>query len=427
MPSLKTRGTLTAKRQQLLEVPDLTGGLDLRRSPTLLGPNRARTQANVSLEEPGAWTVRAGYRQASTASMGANPTGGQRVYLSSRVFTLLAQDGAVYKPDDAWVKGSAVHSTISTGTMTFFPYDRDLVAVFDGVNRPRMSTDGSTWVLMGIDAPAAAPTMSSIAGSLSSGSFAVAYTYKHRGTAHESSISPESTIVLTASTGGGLRFTPVASTDGKVDAVVAYARHVLPDGETVLRKASSGPVGSALDITSSNWVANDPAPTNHGVPPTGLRYGVIWKNRWWALDLMQGNRLWFTELFQPQSWPADYYLDLPLERGDSLTAMQPLGDTLILFGQSGKFAVIGQTSLDFEVRPMTGANSGAYGPRAAAQIEQSVACVAADDIVSNDGASDRSLAFDIQVMVRDLASNIAGATLTRVATVYDALRKEFRV
>ncbi|MGE0445578.1 MAG: hypothetical protein AB7P99_10140, partial [Vicinamibacterales bacterium] len=42
-------------------------------------------------------------------------------------------------------------------------------------------------------------------------------------------------------------------------------------------------------------------------------------------------------------------------------------------------------------------------------------------------ASDRSLAFDIQVMVRDLASNIAGATLTRVATVYDALRKEFRV
>lgn len=427
MASLKTRGALTAKRQQLLEVSDLTGGLDLRRSQTLLGPTRARMQSNVSLEEPGAWTVRSGYRQASTASMGANPTGGQRVYLSSRVFTLLAQDGAVYKPTDAWVKGAAVYSTISTGNMSFFPFDRDLVAVFDGAHRPRMSTDGSTWLLMGTDAPILGPVLSSIAGSLSSGKFSIAYTYKHRGTLHESSISPESTKTLTASTGGGLRFTPVASTDGKVDAVVAYARHVAPDGETVLRKASSGPVGSALSITSSNWVSNDPAPTNHGVPPTGLRFGVVWKNRWWAVDQTISNRLWFTEIFQPQSWPADFYLDLPLEKGDSLAAVQPRGDTLMLFGQSGKFAVIGQTSLDFEVRPMTGANSGAYGPRCVAAIEQSVASISADDIVGNDGASDRSLAFDIQPAVRDIAQNVAGATQARIATVYDALRKELRI
>lgn len=427
MASLKTRGTLTAKRQQILEVTDMTGGLDLRRSPTLLGPTRARTQLNVSLEEPGAWTVRPGYRQISTATMGANPTGGQRVYLSSRVFSLLAIDGAVYKPDDAWVKGASVYSTISTGNMTFFPYDRDLVAVFDGANRPRCSTDGSTWMLMGTDAPIAGPTLSSIAGSLSSGKFAVAYSYKHRGTAHESSISPESTKTLSASTGGGLSFTPVASTDPKVNAVVAYARHILPDGETVLRKASSGAVGGAITVTSSNWVSANPAPTNHGVPPAALSFGVIWKNRWWAIDGTTGNRLRFTEIFQPQSWPADYYLDIPLERGDSLTAVQPLGDTLILFGQSGKFAVIGQTSLDFEVRPMMGANSGAYGPRCAAQIEQSIACVSADDIVSNDGASDRSLGFDIQVAIRDIASNVTSTAQARIATVYDAFRKELRV
>lgn len=404
----------------------MTGGLDLRRSPTLMQPNRARRNQNVSLEEPGAWTVLPGYRQVSSASMGSNPTGGQRVYLDGYTFTLLAIDGAVYKPDAAWVRGAAVHSTISTGNQAFFPYDRRIVAVLDGANRPRMSTDGSTWVLMGVDAPSTGPALSTTSGSLSSGEFAIAYTYKHRGTAHESSISPESTITLSAST-GGLTFTPVASTDGKVDAVVTYARKKSPDGETVLRKVSSGAVGAAVTITSSNWTNGDPAPTNHGVPPTGLKFGTPWKNRWWAPDGTVSNRLWFTEVFQPQSWPATYYLDIPFERGDAITALQALGDVLMVFGQSGIYAIIGQTSLDFEVRPMQGADVGAYGPRAVARIEQSVSHVAADDIASNDGASDRSLAFDIQAALRDLAGNSAGADLAKIATVYDGLRKELRV
>lgn len=427
MPSLKTQRVQTSGVPQLLPVQDLTGGLDLRRAPTLLAPNRARRNQNVSLEEPGAWTVMPGYRQASTASMGSNPTGGQRVYLDGYTFTLLAMDGSVYKPDAAWVRGSAVHSTISTANQTFFPYDRDLVGVFDGANRPRCSTDGSTWILMGVDAPSTGPVLSSIAGSLSSGKFAVAYTYKHRGTAAESSVSAESTKTLTASTGGGLRFTPVASTDPKVDAVVAYARHVLPDAESILRKVSSGAVGAALDITSSNWTSADAAPTQNGVPPTGLKFGTPWKNRWWAPDGTVSNRLWFTEVFQPQSWPATYYIDIPFDRGDAITAIQALGDVLMVFGQSGIYAIIGQTSLDFEVRPMQGADVGAYGPRAVSRIEQSVVHVAADDIASNDGASDRSLAFDIQVALRDLAGNSAGTDLAKVASVYDGLRKELHV
>jgi len=423
--TLKARSPRTARRPQLIEVNDLTGGVDLRRSQTLLGATRARTLLNYSLEEPGALTVRPGYEAASSASFGVNPQGGARIYLASTVFSLFANDGAVYKPTDGWVKGAAVHSTISTANQVFFPYDRDLVMVMDGAARPRFSTNGTTWLLTGTDAPSSAATLSTLSsGGLSSGEYAVSYTYKHRGTGYESDGATESTVTISGST-GAIHATASPSTDAKNDAFVWYARHKTPDGESVLRKVSSG-AASTVRITSSNWTSNDEIPTTHDVPPA-LSFAAVWKNRWWAKDATVGNRLRFTELFLPQAWTATYFIDIPFEKGDSITAIQPLGDTLLVYGQSAPFLVIGQTSLDFEVRPSQGADGGAFGPRAVARVEQAALHVSADGIDSFDGASDNALEFDIQPAWRDLVSNSAGADLAKVATAVDGLRKEFRV
>lgn len=426
---LQTRSPRTARRAQLLEVTDLTGGVDLRRSQTLLGANRARTLKNYSLEEPGALVVRPGYQAASGGSFGSNPQGGARVYLAASVFTLFANDGAVYRPSDSWVKGAAVHSTISTANQVFFPYDRDLVMVLDGAARPRFSTNGTNWFLTGIDRPSTGPTVSSVnvsTGALSTGEYAVAITHKHRGTGYESNASVESTLTLTASSANAISGAFPASTDTKVDAGVVYARHKLPDGESVLRKVSSGAIGSTWTITSSNWTSNDEAPTNHQVPPA-LAFAAIWKNRWWAKDAVVGNRLRFTELFLPQAWPTDFYIDIPFEKGDSIAAVTPLGDTLTVLGQSGTFLVIGQTALDFEVRPAQGADAGAFGPRACARVEQAVMHASADGVDNFDGASDSALEYDIQPAWRDLVTNSGSAELNKTAMVYDGLRKEVRV
>ena len=427
---IKTRSPYAARTPQVVPVDDLTGGVDLRRSPTLLGPNRARKLLNYSLEEPGALIMRPGYTQASTASLGAGRAqGGARIYLAGSVFTLVAFNGAVYKPSDAWVWGSVVHSTISTANQVFFPYDRDLVMVMDGANRPRFSTNGTNWHLSGIDAPSSAAILSSVqsgGGALSTGEFEIAYSYKHRGTAHEGNISSGSTITLTASTANSIHATASPSTDAKVDAYVWYGKHKLPDVETVFRKISSG-AASTITVLSSAWTSNDEAPTNHAVPVVGLRFGVSWKSRWWAPSGTVGNRLYFTELFQPQSWPSLYFIDIPFEKGDSITAIQPLGDTLLVYGQSGVFLVIGQTSLDFEVRPSQGADAGAFGPRALARVEQASIHASGDGVDSFDGASDRSLDHDIQPAWRDLVNNTASTALEQMACVYDALRQEWRV
>ena len=428
--TIKTRSPQAAKQRQLLEVRDLTGGVDLRRSPTLLAPNRARTLKNYSLEEPGALVVRPGYLRASTGSLGTGRAqGGQRVYLANAVFSLLAWNGEVYRPTDAWVFGAAVYSTISTANQVYFPYDRDLVMVMDGANRPRFSTNGSTWMSLGINAPSTGPTLSSVnisTATLTTGEYEVAFSYKHRGTAYEGNVSTGSTITMTASSANAISGSIPASTDPKVDAARYYARHKTPDLESVLRYVSSGAVGSSFTITSSNWTSNDEAPTNHDVP-VAVQFGVFWKNRCWAPDASVGNRLRFTELFLSQAWPTNFYIDIPFEKGDSITAVQSLGDTLLVFGDSGIFLIIGQTSLDFEVRPSQGADAGAVGPRAVMKIEQSVTHASHDGVDSFDGGTDRSLEHDIQVAWSDLVTETASSGLALIAAVYDHERQEGRL
>jgi hypothetical protein len=426
MPSLKTRSPLAARRKQLVEIVDLTGGVDIRRSQTLLDPSRSRTCRNFGVSEPGALTVEPGHTQVSTAAFGTvRPSGGARAYISGNAVTLMAIDGSVYKPSDAWARGAAVYSTVSTANEVYFPYDRDLAMVMDSTNRPRFTTNGTDWFLAGTDAPSSAATLSSVStGALASGVFEIKYSYKHRGTQHVSNPSTSASLTLAASS-GAIHATASPSTDPKNDAYVWWARKVTPDLESIFRKFSSG-AASTVTINSSAWTANDEAPSNHNVPPNGLRFGVSWKSRWWAPSGSVGNRLHFTELFQPQSWPTLYFIDIPFEKGDSITNIQPLGDTLIVSGQSGKFLIIGQTSLDFEVRPSQGAESGSVGPRAAARVEQTLIAASADGVESFDGSGDRQLHPDIQPAWRDLVGNVNSSSLERVAVVHDRLRQIVR-
>ena len=139
------------------------------------------------------------------------------------------------------------------------------------------------------------------------------------------------------------------------------------------------------------------------------------------------NRLHFTQLFQPQSWPPLFYVDIPFERGDGIQALVPLGDTLLVFGHTKIFVIIGQTSLDFEVRPTLASEDGALGFRAVAVLENGVVHAGAAGVYIFDGASDRLLSYDIEPAWRDLVGNTAAADLAKVAVVYHQRDKELRI
>lgn len=430
MPSsLKTRTSRASKAYQLVEVNDLTGGMNLRVSPTLLESDRAVELRNVSLAEPGAWTVRPGYRQYSTGNLGSGRIqGGQRVYLSSHTFTLVAWNQGVYLGDSTLTNTSTPVLTGLSTNQVFFPYDRDMVAVLDGSsNGQKKSTNGSSWTRMGIDAPSSGLTASTLSsGTVSSGEYAFVYTLKDRDLFYESNASSASTVTLTAST-GAFHLTALSSlaNDPQVDAYVWYGRDITA-GESVFRKISSG-AASTFRVTDTNWtLTGDELATNHDVPPVS-EFGTPWKNRWWYKSALVKNRLHFSELFLPQAVPATFFLDIPFERGDEITAIVPLGDVLVIWGQTRAYLIIGQTSLDFEVRPSAGAIFGCLGPRAWAVVEQGIVHASADGIGIFDGASDRLLSFDIEPAWRDYVGNASQADLKQTPLVYEFVTKELRV
>ena len=423
---------LGEKPYQLVPINDLTAGVDLRHSPTLIQPERARFLRNVSLQEPGAWQPFPGWQTRSTTSLGAlRPQGGRRIYMVTGTFLLASYNGKVYKPTDAGVWGTEVVSSRSTTNEHFFVYDRNLVALFDGLATPPKTTDGVTWSRMGIAAPAAAPGLALVAGGtlVAGNSYEVAYTFADNGLTFESSGSPVATISPTA---GNLtiRVTMAVSADPQVTTKYVYCRNVTA-GESVLRKVGTTGVPNAtttFDITTPASFFPDGVelPTKN-TPAGAFSFGVVWRNRWWARDATVTNRIWFSEIFLPQAWPGLYYLDIPFERGDRITALIALGDTLIVFGNTGVYLIIGQTSLDFEVRPSAGAVAGALGPRAVYQIEAGVLHASDGGIFLFDGATDSLLSDDIWVAWQDMMTHVAPTDIQRIAIVYHPQRKEVRV
>lgn len=428
--SLSTRPSRIASKAQILRVDDLAGGLELRQSPSLLKPSQSRLLRNWSLQEPGALVTYPGWNTFSTTSLGARRLqGGQRCYLASTLFTLAADNGNVYKPTDAGVWGAAVTTGLSTTNQVYFPHDRTLAAVFDGVHVPKKTTDGSTFTQMGIDAPTVAPTASAQAGGslIVAHTFELSYSYQDDGLSSEGN---ESATVQQATAGANLtvRASVTASADAQVDSINLYVRDVTA-GETVRRyQGNYANTTTTHDITSNNWSSAREAPTDHTVPLATLGHAIVWKNRWWAPDTSVKNRLYFTQIFEPQSWPALFYIDIPFERGDEIAMLAAQGDTLTVFGKASKpFVIIGQTSLDFEVRPALGAQAGAFGPRAGEVIENGIVHAAAEGVYIFDGASDRLLSYNIDPGWQDLVQRSTAADLSAIALVYHGLRKELRI
>jgi hypothetical protein len=422
------------KGYRLVAVDDLTGGVDLRRSPSLLQTTRARVLRNVSLQEPGAWQPYPGWRIFTTAGVGALVVGARRIYLKDATFTLAGfAHGYVLKPTDAGAWGAAVASGRSTVNQHYFVYDRNLVALFDGTAPMIKSVDGTTWTAFGVDKRAGpGPGLAGVAGgSLVVGNtYEVAYTYADDALSAESNASASSTGSLAAGQ-GTLRVTVGRSADPQVDTIYIYARNVTA-GESVLRRAGSvpNPAGATttFDITSPSQFFPDglEVPTRHDLPKA-MSYGVVWRNRWWGLSATVGNRIHFTEVFLPQAWPDLYYVDIPFEKGDRITGLVAMGDTLIVFGNTGIFLIIGQTSLDFEVRPSAGAVAGSLGLRAVFVIEQGVVHCSEGGVYIFDGATDRLLSDSIITAWRDVMEHSTPTEIALIAVSYHERRKEVRV
>lgn len=411
----------------IVQVRDLTAGVNLRPSSTNIQPNQARRLLNTLISNTGELAPYPGWDEFMVSAVSRRIQGGRRVYLDTTTFTIFADNGSIYVPNDSGVQGSAVLTGRSTTNQIDFPHDRDIVAVFDGANVPKKTVNGTTWTQLGISAPLAAPTLSAVAGgSLASGdTYEVSYAYYD---AELNQIGNESAVATQAAAGANLtvRVAVTASTDTQVDNIKIYARDVTA-GETVRRlQGTYANTTTNRDITTNNWDAQDEAPSDHNVAEP-MSFGCVWKNRWWGRDAVVKNRLRFSQIFQPQSWPTDFYVDIPFIRGEDITAIFPLGDTLIVCGYTTFYVIFGQTSLDFEVRPALGTQTGAFGFRCLALVENGIAHAGPAGVYLYNGASDELLSYPIDPAWRDLVENTTSASLALVAMAYHTTVKELRI
>ena len=423
----RTRAEQVARVYQTQPLDAPTGGLDLRTSLTGMDKDRARLLVNVSLAEPGVFVSRPGYRVLTSDTGGILPPdriqGAMRAYFRTSIPSQASTSATIFARGTDLGLSSAVEilSLVSDG---------QLVGAFDGVSTvSRKSTNGSSWTRLGIAHGSTGPTLSTLStGGLSSGEYGVSWTYKDRDLAYESNGPSESTITLSASS-GAINVVVPNSTDPQVEAFIVYARKISA-GETVLRKVSSqaqsSGANSTLVLTSTNWTTADEIPTTHTLPPV-LSFGAAWKSRWWARDGQVSNRLRFTELYLPQAWPASYYVDLPFEKGDEIRALQPFGDTLLVFGANKVFQVLGTTNTDFEIRPSLGSRDGAFGPRAVCQLDNGVVHAGANGVHWFDGQGDTLLSDAIDPMWQEILNAAPSSLTIQTAMVEDKRARELRL
>lgn len=416
----------------IFQVKDMTAGVNMRPTPTTIRPNQALFLQNTYIGNVGELGVYPGWVNFMTSSLGSRRAqGGKRVYLKNgTTFTLVGDNGSVYKPPDAG--GSSWGAAVSTGWNSSntidFPNDRDQVAIFDGATVPQKSADGSTWTQLGITAPLILSLATASGGSLvSSDVYEVTATYYNSAINQESNESP----VATATPSGGnltINVTTVASADTQVTNIRIYARDKTA-GEASRRLVTTvANSNGTTAITTNGWTAST-VPPGIGMASVALamKFGVIWKNRWWGVDATVTNRLRFSQVFANNQWPDTFYVDIPFERGEGIQAMIPLGDILVVFGYTKFYLIIGQTSLDFEVRPGLGAQTGALGFRAVDVLENSIVHAGAPGVYIYNGATDQLVTFPIDPAWQFMMGSTTAAELAILPITYHKLRKELRV
>src|ERR1700704_5029540 len=98
----------------IVQVKDLTAGVNLRPSPTNVNPDQSALLLNTLISSKGELGVYPGGRAHTTPSLAARRSqGGKRIYLKNNVtFSLGADNGNIYRPPDA---GGAFGAAVSTG------------------------------------------------------------------------------------------------------------------------------------------------------------------------------------------------------------------------------------------------------------------------------------------------------------------------
>ncbi len=280
-----------------------------------------------------------------------------------------------------------------SGTWSIARYADKVFLATDNGMRP-MVYDGSTCRILGIEAPAAPPTVttSSTGGTFAAGTYVVYYTYRNSVTAEESNPSPGTTIVLTGATSSitdlYLPTSPNRWVSQRrvyitlVNGATAYKAVDIDDNVTT--NYTTDITAAPVSGTSLEFLANQEPPQASIV--------AIFKDFLFAA----GESKYPTRVYRNTSagnfsgWDKDIsYVDLDLDSGDPVVNLIPLNDRLIADVRDGRFVIYltGSSTEPFRAELVRKGQSS-VGRSAATQYLSEVFYMGESDIYATDGYQD---------------------------------------
>lgn len=264
---------------------------------------------------------------------------------------LLAAGAKIY--DDGGGAGTPAECTLPiTLTSDQMAYGDSMSGFFfysNGSDVP-IKYDGTDWTLMGVTAPAVAPTLAdSSPGTLDAAEYNYCYMYVYKnvglGYEAESAASPIATITVAAL--AQVNVTVVASAEAHVSYIRIFRRNsIATTWQLVVELANANATYS--DTIPDASLGREITDMFEGVPAVTLNCLTKWKNRLWGIA---GTKLYNTVENKPEVWWSESSDWIPIELGELAQFIFPFKNSLIVWTTTQIKILYGDSEQNFTLVP----------------------------------------------------------------------------
>ena len=223
--------------------------------------------------------------------------------------------------------------TSSTKPWTAFEYKNIAYWLRENSNS-LVRSDGTYYGPSGISAPAAAPTLAAgAAGDIPAADFIGVYTFYNAATNVESNPSPASAVYTHAGT-AKINWSGIGvSSNSQVGARRLY--RTLPDQTGEYYFVAQIDNNSDTTFTGDNVLVQDLGEAvsfSNGLPPSGLHFGAVWKERFFASDKVD---VFYSEQGRIENFDEESIISVFPDDGHEIRGLHAYGDRLVI-GKTNK-------------------------------------------------------------------------------------------
>jgi hypothetical protein len=347
---------------------------------------------NFMIIEDGSLIGRRGTRQWNAASLGATAVNGAtRQYFTGNNQFLALIGGTVNLGNDATKTFTSSATGFTAGALGWFVQYLNFVYFATTADAPQ-KWDGTSWTPMGVAAPAGTPAVAVGAAGTPNGTYTVIVTF--RTPTVESNGSPASAAVTVANQNVNVSGIPLGPTGTTARGVYGF-KNAVSSGYQLIGVINDN-TSTTFTVTTDQGSWTTALPTTNNPPVTGAWLTAQFKNRLWkAGSAANPQRLFFSQIFVPESWNPLYFLDVPFTGGDVITALFVIGDILLIFGNTEIFLLIGDTPFSFILR-RSYAQVGCPSPWAVDRVENTAVHLGRFGVYAFDTTQQKSLSDPIE-------------------------------